>query len=250
MRGNTRIGLLFCGISLHRCGPAGPGPAGGLSSGRNLRFAPGRPGCLLGRRGPASGLDRPAIDDRGADHAAKHLGRSAGPISAGASGVLWPGPAPGLQRSHAGRCLCLSAADLRGGPGSITARRARFPRTPVFQPWPRVPNDIWGTPYYGYVRQPIGHIKIWTGRLSYIYKPIYASPPMETARPTASPPGAVPLSLRPPSGSARPAPDVSSPAESLNVPPPPRPADSPPARPGTKPGEGPNANLPKAGQEI
>ena len=35
---------------------------------------------------------------------------------------------------------------------------------------------------YGYVRQPIGHVKIWTGRLSYIYKPIYASPPLETAR--------------------------------------------------------------------
>jgi hypothetical protein len=50
---------------------------------------------------------------------------------------------------------------------------------PVFEPWPRVPGDIWGTPYYGYTRQPIGHVKIWTGRLSYIYKPIYASPAME-----------------------------------------------------------------------
>ena len=57
---------------------------------------------------------------------------------------------------------------------------------PVFQPWPRVPNDIWGTPYYGYVRQPIGHVKIWTSRLGYIYKPIYASPPMESPRPAAA----------------------------------------------------------------
>ena len=52
-------------------------------------------------------------------------------------------------------------------------------RVPVFEPWPQVPNDIWAAPYYGYVRQPIGHIKIWTSRLGYIYKPIYASPPVQ-----------------------------------------------------------------------
>ena len=41
--------------------------------------------------------------------------------------------------------------------------------------WPRVPGDIYGTPYYGFVRQPIGHVKIWTGPQSYIYKPVYAT---------------------------------------------------------------------------
>ena len=58
---------------------------------------------------------------------------------------------------------------------------------PVFQSWPRVPGDIWGTPYYGYVRQPIGHVKIWTGRGSYIYKPVYASPAVETIPAAALP---------------------------------------------------------------
>ena len=107
MRAQCTTGLLFRGISLHRHGPARPGPAGGLSSGRNLRFAPGRPGCLLGRRGPASGLDRPAIDDRRANHAGKHVGRPAGQISAGAARVLRPDIAQGLRRSHAGGRLCL-----------------------------------------------------------------------------------------------------------------------------------------------
>ena len=89
----------------------------------------------------------------------------------------------------------------RPGP-TIAARSQRLAPVPVFQPWPRVPSDIWGTPYYGYVRQPIGHIKIWTSRLGYIYKPIYASPPMESPQPAAaaSPRAAAPLPRRPLSG--------------------------------------------------
>ena len=63
---------------------------------------------------------------------------------------------------------------------------------PVFQPWSRVPGDIWGTPYYGYVRQPIGHVRIWTGRASYIYKPVYASPAMESPPATAAAPAPQP----------------------------------------------------------
>ncbi len=63
---------------------------------------------------------------------------------------------------------------------------------PAFQSWPRVPGDIWGTPYYGFVRQPIGHVKIWTGRLSYIYKPVYASPAMEPSAALHAAPSATP----------------------------------------------------------
>jgi hypothetical protein len=114
---------------------------------------------------------------------------------------------------------------------------------PVFQPWPRVPNDIWGTPYYGYVRQPIGQVKIWTGPLSYIYKPIYASPPLETPRPATARPAArtpAPRSrLEPPRATNAP-----SPGESLDSPPPPpRPAERPVVNP-------PKPSPPKVGQEI
>ena len=70
---------------LRHLGPLRTGPAGGLSSGRDLRFAPGRPGCVFGCRGPASGPDRPADHGRGPDHAAEYVGRPAGQVPAGAS---------------------------------------------------------------------------------------------------------------------------------------------------------------------
>lgn len=82
-----------------------------------------------------------------------------------------------------------TGAIVAGGSGPYAAP------VPVFQPWPRVPGDIWGTPYYGYVRQPIGHVRIWTGRASYIYKPVYASPAMEPA--PASPPSPAPRRAAP-----------------------------------------------------
>lgn len=50
---------------------------------------------------------------------------------------------------------------------------------PFFETRPRVPNNIFGAPYYGVVRQPTGYVKIWTGPQSYIYKPTYASPPAD-----------------------------------------------------------------------
>ncbi len=133
------------------------------------------------------------------------------------------------------------------GPGNSAAP------VPVFQPWPRVPNDIWGAPYYGYVRQPIGHVKIWTSRLGYIYKPIYASPPMEGNPSTiaASPRGSVPLGRQPEAGRKMPADDVPSPAALPRVPPPPpKPSPPPPLRRDPKPGEGHDLNPPKAGQEL
>jgi len=136
-----------------------------------------------------------------------------------------------------------------GAPAPIAASGGIPAGTPVFQPWPRVPNDIWGAPYYGYVRQPIGHVKIWTGRLSYIYKPIYASPPMERPQPTAR--AVAPGPRRPQIEPGSRAADPRSPAESLNSPPPPpKPAVPPPARSDAQSGERPGSDPPKAGQEI
>ena len=105
---------------------------------------------------------------------------------------------------------------------------------PVFQSWPRVPGDIWGTPYYGFVRQPIGHVKIWTGRLSYIYKPVYASPAMDTPNPAAYPPAPPQQADEP--RRIRSFPAAVSPIPQQTPPPPPKPSlgqpDPAPARPG------------------
>ena len=116
---------------------------------------------------------------------------------------------------------------------------------PVFEPWPRVPNDIWAAPYYGYVRQPIGHIKIWTSRLGYIYKPVYASPPMEGTLPAAG----VSPQARGPGFRPRPGGSVSPPAPRSSPPPPPSPA-IPPSGQGSGSGGGGNASPPKSGQAI
>ena len=150
---------------------------------------------------------------------------------------------PILPKVHAGPTLAdVYAYPTDGGPvyyggtpvsiptpGGIPARTAAnyyngyyAAPVPVFQPWPRVPNDIWGTPYYGYVRQPIGHVKIWTGRLSYIYKPIYASPPLESPPPpAASARAAASRPRRPYSGPGSSSADVPSPTAAPNLPPPP-----------------------------
>ncbi len=130
---------------------------------------------------------------------------------------------------------------------------------PVFQPWPRVPGDIWGTPYYGYVRQPIGHIKIWTSRLGYIYKPIYASPAMESPQQgrvmAVRMPPAAPVPPRP--SAERGVGHTSHPAatDSFALPPPPKPADPPAAGGGIKLDRGPipappMPHPPQAGQEF
>ena len=162
---------------------------------------------------------------------------------------------PVLPRSYVGPTLAdvYAYPPSDGGPVYYGGTPAPIPSfggapagMPVFQPWPRVPNDIWAAPYYGYARQPIGHVKIWTGRLSYIYKPIYASPPMESPRPSLR--AVAPTPRRPLRGPAAGGP---SPAESLNTPPPPpKPEIPPPARLDARPGERPDLNPPRAGQEI
>ncbi|MGO9109643.1 MAG: hypothetical protein ACLP9L_10450 [Thermoguttaceae bacterium] len=165
---------------------------------------------------------------------------------------------PILPKSYVGPTLAdVSTYSPRdGGPVYYGGATAPIPAdggvlagVPVFQPWPRVPNDIWGAPYYGYVRQPIGHAKIWTGRLSYIYKPIYATPFNESPRPVprAAAPGPRWPLLEPGFRAA----DTGSSAALLNSPPPPpKPAIPTPAQPDAKPGKRPDLDPPKGGQEI
>ncbi len=101
----------------------------------------------------------------------------------------------------------------------------------AFTPWPLVPGDIYGTPYYGYVRQPIGHIKIWTGPQSYIYKPIYASPPM--AQPVSAQPRPDLVQPANPRAAiaAPPRAEPAHPAAAPAIPPPPQPGEAAAAGP-------------------
>jgi len=113
----------------------------------------------------------------------------------------WPYP-PGLETVYSGTW----------GPGLFGPRRAyryRYPRYgyPTFEPWPFVPGDIYGYPYYGQVPQPLGHKVIRTGPNGYIYRPVYESdlqPKEEPAsgEPLAEGPGPA-LSREPPSARER-----------------------------------------------
>jgi hypothetical protein len=47
----------------------------------------------------------------------------------------------------------------------------------VFEPWPLVPGDVWGYPYYKTVPQPIGQRQIQTGPRRWESHPVYAVPP-------------------------------------------------------------------------
>jgi hypothetical protein len=131
---------------------------------------------------------------------------------------------------------------------------------PTFQPWPRVPNDIWGAPYYGYVRQPVGYVKIWTGRLSYIYKPVYASPPVASSQPAQAEAMPARESPRPRPQPKLKAANASAPSESRHTPPPPPvPYVPPTTAPEQTPDDGlelnpskvtPASPIPKTGQEL
>jgi hypothetical protein len=66
------------------------------------------------------------------------------------------------------------------GPGSAYFRRPLWSSTAplgVFEPWPLVPGDIWGYPWYDYVPQPIGRIEIQTGPNRWESHPVYAPLP-------------------------------------------------------------------------
>jgi hypothetical protein len=56
------------------------------------------------------------------------------------------------------------------------------PRYPnPFEPWPRVPGDIWGYPMPRPIEQPIGHESLQTGPNRWTYRPLYAADVMPLA---------------------------------------------------------------------
>ena len=57
------------------------------------------------------------------------------------------------------------------------------PRYPnPFEPWPRVPGDIWGFPMPRPIEQPIGHESAQTGPNRWTYRPLYAAGAMPPAK--------------------------------------------------------------------
>jgi hypothetical protein len=47
----------------------------------------------------------------------------------------------------------------------------------IFEPWPRVPGDIWGYPQNRPVEQPLGHESRQVGPNRWIYRPVYGTSP-------------------------------------------------------------------------
>jgi hypothetical protein len=47
----------------------------------------------------------------------------------------------------------------------------------IFEPWPRVPGDIWGYPQQRPVAQPSGHESRQVGPNRWIYRPVYDTTP-------------------------------------------------------------------------
>jgi hypothetical protein len=92
-----------------------------------------------------------------------------------------------------------------------------------FEPWPRVPGDIWGYPAPRPVEHPIGHESAQTGPNRWTYRPLYAA--------DVAPPGSAAMI-----GAARP-----QPSAKMQLPGPsdlsePVPANLPPAKPRRVPG--------------
>ena len=75
-----------------------------------------------------------------------------------------------------GRTLRYAPYGYSYNPRRAYRQAVRYGYPPVFQPWPRVPGDIYGYPYYGAVRQPAGHEKTYTSPNGYVYRPLYEKP--------------------------------------------------------------------------
>jgi hypothetical protein len=127
-------------------------------------------------------------------------------------GVVWYRDPPSLDYWYA-----------YGRPaGALYSRRLAAASADVFEPWPRLPGDIFGYPDPAPVRQPIGHISSQTGPNRWEYHPIYAedlapppgaafAPPQNLSPSGERPTGPLPFALQAPNARA--------------VPPPPRPAE-------------------------
>lgn len=97
-------------------------------------------------------------------------------------------------------------------------QRGFGPRWPdPFEPWPRVPGDIWGYPGPRPVEHPVGYRSEQVGPDHWIYRPVYAA---EASLPAASPGLATPASTTPPAAAiARPRPsDLDKPTAGVSRP--------------------------------
>jgi len=90
--------------------------------------------------------------------------------------------------------------------GPLRAYRLYNPGYTIFEPWPLVPGDIYGRPYYGSVPQPLGHEVVRTGPNGYVYRPIYGPEVEQGGVPTVAPataPGVEPIPAPQPEAGAR-----------------------------------------------
>jgi hypothetical protein len=101
--------------------------------------------------------------------------------------TTWAYPNATHSLPPANRQFTYAYGDRRLWPGSIQRLRPR-PFT-VFEPWPYVPGDIYGYPYYTFapVRQPIGVWQGQTGPNRWESHPVYGLP--EPALPPPPPNG-------------------------------------------------------------
>jgi hypothetical protein len=74
--------------------------------------------------------------------------------------------------------------------GPLRAYRLYNQGYPIFEPWPFVPGDIYGSPYFGRVPQPLGHEVVRTGPDGYVYRPIYGPELEQGEVPPVEPPPA------------------------------------------------------------
>jgi hypothetical protein len=109
--------------------------------------------------------------------------------------------------------------------GAAYGRRLGWPSADVFEPWPRVPGDIFGYPDPAPIRQPIGHISTQTGPNRWEYHPLYA----EDLVPAAATPATASQAFQP----AATLPSAAPPGARV-VPPPPQPARDNPAAGGPR----------------
>ena len=264
MRGNA---LLACCFAAFLCTSAArPAPAqqevyhpgetyDSLQAGQDAYWdAEAQRRALIGRQ----------IDDRGAGHAAKHLGRPAGQISAGASRVLRPDLAQGLRRSHAGRRLCLPdrpAARVLWRHAPVPAPRG-LQRRPqhrnILRPWYRSFSLGRGCPaiFGGRRTTATCGSRLATSRSGPAGSATSTNRSTPHRRWNPQPAAAAPVQRRRPLEPEFPAARVPQPPEAFkSPPPPPEPAVPPPARMNPPPGDDPAPNPPvpgpaRAGQEI
>ena len=85
-------------------------------------------------------------------------------------------PAPQIDDVNEARRQDLIARQVDLNYRMIWAAGYGPPYPDPFEPWPRVPGDVWGYPRPRPIEQPIGHESLQVGPNKWIYRPLYARP--------------------------------------------------------------------------